>query len=256
MNLFTAGLSGAVLLAVSSTALAQPAAQLTPDEIVKALSCPEGTTAGANGECQAAPGSSPAAVAPADPSVQYCAEPPAVPRPLIRTPDGDCVPAKDGTLGFDLGAAANRAAPPANPAPAARPQNSVASLGRPNASPATAPGATLLPPSLDLLLTFDTDSTNFTDQGAANAKAFAEALKRPELKQARFEIEGHTDASGSREYNLTLSQKRAEAVKAFLVSQGVEPDRLTAVGFAFDHLALPDQPLSRANRRVVARRLQ
>jgi outer membrane protein OmpA-like peptidoglycan-associated protein len=167
-------------------------------------------------------------------------------------PNGDCVEAKDGTLGFDLGAAANRAAPPTNPAPAARPQNSVASLGRPN----PAPGAALPPPTLDLLLTFDTDSANLTDQGVANAKVFAEALKRPELKQARFEIEGHTDASGTREYNLALSEKRAEAVKAFLVSQGVEADRLQTVGYASDHLALPDQPLSRANRRVVARRMQ
>lgn len=253
MNLFTVGLSGAVLLAASSASFAQPAAQLTPDEIVKALSCPAGTVADANGACQAPPGSSPAAAFTPDPSVQYCAVPPAVPRPLIRTPDGDCVEAKEGTLGFDLGAAANRAAPPTNPAPAARPQNSIASLGRPSATPA--PGATL-PPTLDLLLTFDTDSANLTDQGEANAKVFAQALERPELKQARFEIEGHTDASGSREYNLTLSEKRAEAVKAFLVSQGVESGRLTTVGYASDHLALPDQPLSRANRRVVARRMQ
>ena len=253
MNLFTAGLSGAILLAAGSAAFGQPAAQLTPDEIVKALSCPAGTATGANGECQAI-GSSPPATPSSDPSVQYCAVPPAVPRPLIRTPDGDCVEAKDGTLGFDLGAAANRAAPTANPAPAARPPNSLASLGRTN--PATAPAAALPAPSLDLLLTFDTDSAVLTDQGTANARVFAEALKRPELKQARFEIEGHTDASGSREHNLTLSQNRAEAVKAFLVSQGVERDRLTAVGYAFDHLAVPDQPLSRANRRVVARRMQ
>lgn len=252
MKLFTAGVSCAVLLAASGVAFAQPAAQLTPDEIVKALSCPAGTVADANGACQAPVGSSPAAAPAADPSVQYCALPPAVPRPLIRLPNGDCVEAKDGTLGFDLGAAANRAAPPTNPAPAARPQNSVASLGRPN----PAPGAALPPPTLDLLLTFDTDSANLTDQGVANAKVFAEALKRPELKQARFEIEGHTDASGTREYNLALSEKRAEAVKAFLVSQGVEADRLQTVGYASDHLALPDQPLSRANRRVVARRMQ
>jgi outer membrane protein OmpA-like peptidoglycan-associated protein len=52
-------------------------------------------------------------------------------------------------------------------------------------------------------------------------------LAYPDLK---LEIEGHTDAIGSDEYNQTLSEKRAGTVRGYLVSSGVVPDHVTAVG--------------------------
>ncbi|WP_375444497.1 OmpA family protein [uncultured Fibrella sp.] len=52
-----------------------------------------------------------------------------------------------------------------------------------------------------------------------------------ETPGTKFEIGGHTDADGSDASNLTLSQKRAEAVKTQLVSMGVEAGRLTAKGY-------------------------
>ena len=45
-----------------------------------------------------------------------------------------------------------------------------------------------------------------------------------------LEIDGHTDDEGAEDYNLTLSQGRAEAVVQYLVSQGIDPSRLTAKG--------------------------
>ena len=50
----------------------------------------------------------------------------------------------------------------------------------------------------------------------------------------RLEIGGHTDNVGKAEFNLELSQKRAESVKEYLVGKGISSDRLTAVGYGMD----------------------
>ncbi len=57
-------------------------------------------------------------------------------------------------------------------------------------------------------------------------------------KEIKLSIEGHTDSTGSRAYNLRLSQQRAESVRTYLIKKGVEEDRLTAKGFG------PDQPIA------------
>ncbi|HEX3485400.1 MAG TPA: hypothetical protein VHT51_10090, partial [Micropepsaceae bacterium] len=88
MRFLIAVSAGCFALAAASTGFAQPAPQLTPDEIVKALSCPGGSTLNANGVCEsAAPAASaPAAAAEAaPPGVEICAAPPDVPRVLVRT---------------------------------------------------------------------------------------------------------------------------------------------------------------------------
>jgi outer membrane protein OmpA-like peptidoglycan-associated protein len=59
--------------------------------------------------------------------------------------------------------------------------------------------------------------------------------EHPEL--TRLEISGHTDSRGAREYNIQLSQDRAEAVRRYLVEKGVESSRLVAKGYG------PDQPI-------------
>jgi len=46
-----------------------------------------------------------------------------------------------------------------------------------------------------------------------------------------LEIDGHTDDEGADDYNLTLSQGRAEAVVQYLIKVGIEPARLSAKGF-------------------------
>lgn len=65
-------------------------------------------------------------------------------------------------------------------------------------------------------------------------------------------IEGHTDSVGSDEYNLDLSRRRAESVKARLVMDGVEPGRITTVGYGKKFPAFSnDTAANRAmNRRV------
>ena len=86
-------------------------------------------------------------------------------------------------------------------------------------------------------------------------RAFAAALQRPQLSTMRFRIEGHTDSSGARATNVTLSQRRAQAVADYLVSQGVAQGRIEVQGYGFDR-PLPGRSASSSqNRRVEAVRI-
>ncbi len=107
----------------------------------------------------------------------------------------------------------------------------------------------------DLLIGFQLGSSELTDQGRANASAFAAALRNASVASTRFEIAGHTDASGTVQRNQELSQARADAVKSFLVTQGVDGSRLEAKGYGSTDLADPGKPNAATNRRVEARRL-
>jgi OmpA-OmpF porin, OOP family len=50
-------------------------------------------------------------------------------------------------------------------------------------------------------------------------------------EDVQFRVEGHTDSKGSDSYNKTLSQRRADAVRTYLVGKGIDSSRLSAVGF-------------------------
>ena len=68
----------------------------------------------------------------------------------------------------------------------------------------------------------------------------------------KLHITGHADDRASEEYNMTLSQQRAEAAKAYLIEQGVSGDRLTTEGKGETQLKNPLRTVeARAeNRRV------
>ena len=71
-----------------------------------------------------------------------------------------------------------------------------------------------------------------------------------------FLIEGHTDAVGSDDDNLTLSDRRAEAVAVILSDQfEVPPENLTTQGYGEQFLKVDTQDAERLNRRVAARRI-
>jgi outer membrane protein OmpA-like peptidoglycan-associated protein len=78
----------------------------------------------------------------------------------------------------------------------------------------------------DVLFDFD-KYTLKPDARERLAKISGIVLAYPDLK---LQVEGHTDSIGSDEYNQTLSEKRAESVQGYLVSSGVLPDHVTAVG--------------------------
>lgn len=77
-------------------------------------------------------------------------------------------------------------------------------------------------------LLFDTGKAELKSGAARNLAKLAAFLN--EHKDRSVLIEGHTDSVGSEDYNLGLSQRRADSVKSWLVSQGVDPGRLVASG--------------------------
>lgn len=103
----------------------------------------------------------------------------------------------------------------------------------------------------DLLITFELGSDRLSEQAKANLREFATALQSPELADARFNVDGHTDARGSEGFNTKLSRRRAAAVVAFLKSLGVPEDRLEAKGYG-ESRPRDDDPFAPINRRVEA----
>jgi outer membrane protein OmpA-like peptidoglycan-associated protein len=99
-------------------------------------------------------------------------------------------------------------------------------------------------------ITFDIDQSTLKPESMGTLNMIAGVLKsNPDLK---FEIDGHTDNTGSAEHNMTLSQQRADAVKAQLLSMGIDASRLTTKGFGDTKpIDTNDTPSGKANNRRV-----
>jgi peptidoglycan-associated lipoprotein len=74
---------------------------------------------------------------------------------------------------------------------------------------------------------FDLDNAAIKDEGRAALTTNATYLKR--WPSTRINVEGHCDERGTAEYNLALGERRANAVKAYLVELGVPGDRIVIV---------------------------
>jgi len=100
-------------------------------------------------------------------------------------------------------------------------------------------------------ISFDYNSAKIASGAMDNAKALGVALSSAVLKGSTFIIEGYTDAKGSDMSNQKLSERRADAIKSFLVSRYKIPAAdLVTVGYGKTRLKNPDDPLSPENRRV------
>jgi outer membrane protein OmpA-like peptidoglycan-associated protein len=105
-------------------------------------------------------------------------------------------------------------------------------------------------PAVDLEVRFEFDSAALTPTAQAVLDNLATALTT-DLASYRFVLEGHTDAVGSDDYNLRLSQRRARAVQDYLHElYRIDSARLTAIGKGEEDLLLPDEPDAAPNRRV------
>ena len=76
---------------------------------------------------------------------------------------------------------------------------------------------------------FDTDSTAIRADAQQTLRKQAQWLNR--YSGYRIVVEGHADERGTREYNLALGARRAEATRDYLISQGVQPGRMKTISY-------------------------
>ena len=110
--------------------------------------------------------------------------------------------------------------------------------------------------SLSLQIQFDFNSATIRPESQQALTNLATALQSKELLEAKFAVEGHTDAKGRADYNQRLSQSRADAVRQFLMAKGVDSTRLSSLGKGSTELSNKDDPNAAENRRVKIVNLQ
>lgn len=98
---------------------------------------------------------------------------------------------------------------------------------------------------------FPTDSSVVTSEGRATLQRQAQWLNQ--YGNINVTVEGHADERGTREYNLALGERRANAAKNILVSSGVNPSRITTITYGKERPAVigSNQQSWAQNRRAV-----
>jgi outer membrane protein OmpA-like peptidoglycan-associated protein len=105
--------------------------------------------------------------------------------------------------------------------------------------------------SLQMLITFTTNSSTLTDSAQAALDKVAHALQSDRLAAYRFRVEGHADPRGSDDANMKLSEDRAAAVVQYLTQKdGIAPERLTSIGKGSSEPLNRRNPTAPENRRV------
>jgi OOP family OmpA-OmpF porin len=106
-------------------------------------------------------------------------------------------------------------------------------------------------PQFSVEVQFDTDSPIIRPDSYRTLGRIADALSHPTLLAYGFLIVGHTESTGRREINLTLSQRRADAIRDVLVTTfKVSPKRLQAVGLGEEQLQDTARPAAAVNQRI------
>jgi outer membrane protein OmpA-like peptidoglycan-associated protein len=106
-------------------------------------------------------------------------------------------------------------------------------------------------PKIDLEINFDYNSAEISARSLSSVQALGNALTNPDLKGSTFVVAGHTDAAGGESYNQDLSERRADAIKRYLIDKyGIAASDLVTVGYGKSKLKDPANPMADANRRV------
>jgi len=119
-------------------------------------------------------------------------------------------------LGINFGA---KSAPVAEPAPAPAPV----------VAPAPAPAPEMQSVRVELDVLFDFDKDTIRPEYRQDIQSLAEFMKT--YPSVTTTVEGHTDSVGSDAYNQNLSERRANAVREALISEGVDGSRVSSVGY-------------------------
>jgi peptidoglycan-associated lipoprotein len=151
------------------------------------------------------------------------------PRYDVRTPDGQVVSfARSQVKAVVL-------APPARPRAAAAPGSTTAAMVTP--APAAAPTPTdgqaaALPPAIRAVLRdlhFEFDRWELTPEARRALDELAAGMKA--YPRLGLVVEGHADERGTSEYNLALGSRRAQSARDYLVSLGIEPERVETMSY-------------------------
>lgn len=106
-------------------------------------------------------------------------------------------------------------------------------------------------PAVDLEINFDYNSASISPTAEPQLHSLGKALTSAELNGSIFMLGGHTDAKGPDSYNQTLSERRAETVKKFLIENYKIPsENLVSAGYGETELKNKADPNGAENRRV------
>jgi outer membrane protein OmpA-like peptidoglycan-associated protein len=106
-------------------------------------------------------------------------------------------------------------------------------------------------PNLVVEIQFDEDSPIVRPESYRVVGRIADTLYHPALLPYKFLIVGHSVATGKREYNLTLSQRRADAIRDVLVTTfKISPKRLQAIGLGEEQLLDAAHPTATINQKI------
>jgi len=133
--------------------------------------------------------------------------------------------------------------PPEEPTPPPEP----VAAPEPEVDPLDQPGSLLQ----QRIVYFDFDSSVITDEALPIIKAHAEYLASHQNRS--FTLEGHCDERGTREYNIALGERRADAVRRMLVANGVSDNQIKVVSYGEERPAQlgHNESAWAANRRAV-----
>lgn len=123
-------------------------------------------------------------------------------------------------------------------------------------SPSTDRASPVKKASASMLITFETNSAELKPDAKKMLDTLGKAMTSDKLSNFRFAIEGHADPRGGEQFNLELSQKRAEAVVSYLTeNHHIDASRLQPVGKGQSELFNRNQIDAPENRRVTVKTL-